>query len=248
MNKSAGAWTFAASMAVAASGHAQVIFADSFDSGASPLWSNSRGAWTTTNGEWYALAPANDPTTCTLLPFEMGDCSIEVDVLGRRDGGIWLHADSTQSNAVLLVTGGFNGTGRGLYWHVVSNGGFSTPLGVTGALVIPGEDHHLTVVARGARYFAYIDGVFASSLDLNEPRTGMVGLYDFAAIDQRFDNFVLRGPCPGDFNVDGGVDGTDVDAFFVAWESGLSNADINNDGGVDGADVEAFFAFWENGC
>lgn len=59
---------------------------------------------------------------------------------------------------------------------------------------------------------------------------------------------MLRGPCPGDFNVDGGVDGSDIDAFFQAWEAGLSNADINSDGGVDGTDVEAFFSFWENGC
>ena len=54
--------------------------------------------------------------------------------------------------------------------------------------------------------------------------------------------------CPGDFNQDGGVDGSDVDAFFTAWESGDSAADINQDGGVDGTDVESFFARWEAGC
>jgi hypothetical protein len=54
--------------------------------------------------------------------------------------------------------------------------------------------------------------------------------------------------CPGDFNLDGGVDGSDVDAFFAAWESGDSASDINEDGGVDGADVATFFARWEAGC
>ncbi len=225
-----------------------MIFADSFDAGASPEWSNSLGSWTTANGEYFAQSPSNSPTTYTLLPFEMGDCSVEVDVLGWRDGGIWLHADSTRSNAILLVTGGFNATGRGLYWHVVTNGSFSPPAGITGALADPGQDYHVTVVVRGTRYLAYVDGVFATALDLEEPRSGLVGLYDFAAGDQRFDNFVLRGPCPGDFNIDGGVDGSDVDAFFLAWEAGLSNADINVDGGVDGTDVEAFFGFWEAGC
>lgn len=53
---------------------------------------------------------------------------------------------------------------------------------------------------------------------------------------------------PGaDFNFDGGVDGSDVEAFFLAWEAGETIADFNIDGGVDGNDVEAFFVAWENG-
>jgi hypothetical protein len=54
--------------------------------------------------------------------------------------------------------------------------------------------------------------------------------------------------CPGDFNQDGGVDGSDIENFFAAWESGDAAADVNADGGVDGSDVEAFFAKWESGC
>jgi dienelactone hydrolase len=53
--------------------------------------------------------------------------------------------------------------------------------------------------------------------------------------------------CRGDFNQDGGIDGTDVEAFFHAWSHGDQAADINFDGGVDGSDVGAFFAFWTNG-
>lgn len=59
---------------------------------------------------------------------------------------------------------------------------------------------------------------------------------------------VVSTGCIGDFNGDGGVDGGDVEAFFVTWESGDAAADINGDGGVDGADVEAFFVRWERGC
>ncbi|MBS0198466.1 MAG: hypothetical protein JSR77_17075 [Planctomycetes bacterium] len=54
-------------------------------------------------------------------------------------------------------------------------------------------------------------------------------------------------PCPADFNQDGGIDGTDVEAFFAAWEGGDASADVNLDGGIDGTDVEAFFAAWESG-
>ena len=53
--------------------------------------------------------------------------------------------------------------------------------------------------------------------------------------------------CPADFNQDGGIDGTDVEAFFAAWEDAQPAADTNEDGGIDGADVETFFAAWERG-
>lgn len=54
--------------------------------------------------------------------------------------------------------------------------------------------------------------------------------------------------CLGDFNRDGGVDGSDVVAFFAAWEAGDPGADLNASGGIDGSDVETFFARWEAGC
>jgi hypothetical protein len=56
------------------------------------------------------------------------------------------------------------------------------------------------------------------------------------------------GPCwPMDYNFDGGIDGGDVEAFFIAWEAGGGCADVNHDGGVDGADVEHFMFWWETG-
>lgn len=57
----------------------------------------------------------------------------------------------------------------------------------------------------------------------------------------------LDNACPADYNGDGGVDGSDVGAFFEDWEAGLAQADVNCDGGIDGSDVDAFFAAWENG-
>jgi hypothetical protein len=54
--------------------------------------------------------------------------------------------------------------------------------------------------------------------------------------------------CVSDFNQDGGVDGSDIDAFFSLWEAGDGAADVNQDGGVDGSDVDAFFMAWESGC
>lgn len=60
-------------------------------------------------------------------------------------------------------------------------------------------------------------------------------------------NLEFTGNCPADFNQDGGIDGSDVQAFFADWEAGLPSADVNCDGGVDGADVDTFFGAWENG-
>ncbi|MBX3409008.1 MAG: hypothetical protein KF859_03890 [Phycisphaeraceae bacterium] len=55
------------------------------------------------------------------------------------------------------------------------------------------------------------------------------------------------GPCYADYNQDGGVDGSDVESFFIDWENAEGCSDVNEDGGVDGADVEAFFIQWEQG-
>ena len=54
--------------------------------------------------------------------------------------------------------------------------------------------------------------------------------------------------CPADYNLDGGVDGDDVIAFFSDWDSSNIAADFNNDGGVDGDDVIQFFEHWDAGC
>ncbi len=72
-----------------------------------------------------------------------------------------------------------------------------------------------------------------------------------AAVNVDMHSMILVGAltprCPADFNGDGGVDGGDVDAFFVSWEAGDPSADVNFDGGVDGGDVDTFFVAWEAG-
>ncbi len=53
--------------------------------------------------------------------------------------------------------------------------------------------------------------------------------------------------CAADYNSDGGVDGSDIAAFFPEWEASASCADVNQDGGVDGGDIESFFRIWQQG-
>lgn len=63
----------------------------------------------------------------------------------------------------------------------------------------------------------------------------------------RLRGFLLTPFCIGDFNGDGGIDNSDTQTFFEAWEEGDFDADVNGDGGIDGADVERFFERWEAG-
>ncbi|MBS0198009.1 MAG: matrixin family metalloprotease [Planctomycetes bacterium] len=57
----------------------------------------------------------------------------------------------------------------------------------------------------------------------------------------------ISAPCPADFDASGGIDGSDVEAFFNAWSAGDISADVDQNGGIDGADVEVFFQAWEAG-
>jgi len=57
--------------------------------------------------------------------------------------------------------------------------------------------------------------------------------------------------CIADQNCDGGVDGSDIEPFFIKFAAANPSADVNNDGGVDGSDVEAFSVAWaigDRGC
>ena len=53
--------------------------------------------------------------------------------------------------------------------------------------------------------------------------------------------------CAADYDQNGGVDGGDIGAFFVDFESGAACADVDLDGGVTGADIGAFFLAYEAG-
>jgi hypothetical protein len=80
----------------------------------------------------------------------------------------------------------------------------------------------------------------------------VIGGYLFDPVPSLFRGFVAYTsyrPCFADFNGDGGVDGADIESFFLTWQSGVQEGDVNMDGGVDGSDIEAFFSQWvQGGC
>jgi hypothetical protein len=54
-------------------------------------------------------------------------------------------------------------------------------------------------------------------------------------------------PCAADYDNNGGVDGGDLGAFFIDFESGAACADVDQNGGVDGGDLGFFFTVFEAG-
>ena len=65
-------WLLAAGLLglTASTAAAQVTFTDNFNSGASALWGNQRGAWSAAGGVYDAHQPSNSPTTFSLLPYD----------------------------------------------------------------------------------------------------------------------------------------------------------------------------------
>lgn len=117
---------------------------------------------------------------------------------------------------------------------------------IDNAALPPANPRNLGGLVLSARIVYDIDGD-----GLYKDPTALAG--DINSVDEAY-NVVLyiantTGDtyCPADFNQDGGVDGQDVEAFFLDWAAGLPSADVNQDGGVDGQDVETFFIAWEAG-
>ncbi len=95
-------------------------------------------------------------------------------------------------------------------------------------------------------------GVSTPTLTINSTDPSQSGDYQLVATkscgSMTSDIATLNFTCLGDYNLDGGIDGTDAEEFMLAWEQGAETADANMDGGIDGADVSVFFDAWESGC
>jgi hypothetical protein len=184
-------------------------FTDNF-SPPSPLWSNSIGNWTASNGHYYAQNPSNNPTTYSGLPYDYTNSNLVVTVTVNvlSDGGIWLDTDGSNHNGIVLVLGGngYGGGARGgpagnsVYWSVWQNGALTDGLSEVNGVFTPGSTYTITAVVNGNTYKAYVDpdGIFdANSVLLTTLvnstfSSGHVGLYDFYS-GLSFSNFSISG-------------------------------------------------------
>lgn len=59
-----------------------------------------------------------------------------------------------------------------------------------------------------------------------------------------FPEDVYCSPCIADYDQDGGVTGSDVEAFLTDWSNSAFCADVTQDGGVDGQDLEMWLFYF----
>lgn len=219
---------------------AEVLFTDSFDTNASPLWSNLRGNWFATNGVYAAANPQNVPPTFTGLPFVLTNFTVDLDINQVADGGVWLRCDPSGTNGVLLVTGGGGwgsgnhggNAGRSLYWHVITPENWSAPPILNEAFNVftnPGaENVHLHVEVMGDLYAAFINGSTNATTTLIETNllysSGGVGLYDYS--QQTFDNFVLQAPSGGFYSLN--IVSTDASHATLSWPTSALGWDLES--------------------
>lgn len=184
----------AAMLALACRTEAQIIFADDFNSGASPLWGNEVGAWSAAGSVYSATVPGAAPNAFSSLPFTLTDSSIDVDVVDVGTGGIWLRSaaapgTTTGITGVVLAIGG--STPTGLYWHIDLDGNsYGSILSPATGLFNPGDNVHIRVEVVGDTYAAYVNGSAtpATTINTNAFSSGRLALYDFSASGHSYDN------------------------------------------------------------
>ena len=193
-NSFLSACTVVAVLSFAHQAEAQVLFADDFYSGASPLWGNEVGAWSDAGGVYFATQPGAAPNAFSSLPFTLTDYSMEVDVVNVGTGGIWSRSaaapgTTTGITGVLLAIGG--SVPSGLYWHIDLDGNsYGSILAPVGGLFNPGDTVHLRVEVQGDTYSAYVNGspTPATTVNTSAFSSGRLALYDFSPSGHSYDN------------------------------------------------------------
>ena len=230
------AWAF---MLLSADVPANPVWRDHFDGGTQLPWTSLRGDWVAADGTYAAQQPNSTPVTAALLPYELGDFSLEVDLMKPVDGGLWLRTNAAATSGVILVV-----FSNRLYWHVItdpSNGPWTVHGYADIAPALGSGANRIRVTGNGPILRVYVNGaaVAASTLDLttvsNPPGDnflrGRVGLYDNAAPGTRFDNLRLESGTPIEVVAVGDVGNASVwfypveangDVAPIAWLSGAS--------------------------
>ena len=180
-----------------------ILFSDDFSSGASSLWQPKVGNWVVENGVYYENQYgrySGNPGNWTYLnlPSALPDnFTLSVDIGNLCDGGIYLRTDSSHSNGILLVTGGWGHTGTGLYWHEFYNGNATGAVNRVEGNPAQGASGTLTIEVAGNVYAASWNGELITTLTAESPYNflgGSIGLYSWSS--QTFDNVALTTSAP----------------------------------------------------
>jgi hypothetical protein len=168
------------------------VFSDNFNSGPSASWGDQVGSWSVVAGEYKAGVPSNYPNAHSTLPFNLTDFTVDVDLNGISDGGIWLRSQEAPGTVVGLTGVLLVIRSGDAYWHIVSDGsGYGASLNAV-ATPFTSSSGHARVVVSADTYTLYADGSASPATILTDATftNGQVGLYSFTS-SLSFDNFEL---------------------------------------------------------
>jgi len=166
-------------------------YTDTFTGSPSLPWNNQTGTWSVAGDRYTSSLISHGGHS--LLPYAHKDFTVDVDVFGVSNGGVWLRAAPSSSligvQGVLLAM-----AGNELYWHVVPDGPGSPwgpSLGSSGPVFTPGDDIHVRIEVNGNDFAAFLNGVSTPVTTLSTAAfaSGRAGLYGNSF--QEFDNFVI---------------------------------------------------------
>jgi hypothetical protein len=158
------------------------------------------------------------------LPFNLTNFSVDVDINGVSDGGIWLRsgpaAGAVGVKGVLLVLKNADfGCGVKVYWPIADGNSYGDSLNLVVGSFPAGSNPHMHVEVSGNTYSAFINGATnpITTLTSSTFPSGQVGLYDFSP--QTFDNFVLQTPGTNGLTVSSET----VPFVELRWQSSLGS-------------------------
>ncbi len=182
-----------------------------------PDWNNEY-AFVVDGGAYNAVSPNNNPLAITTIKdLTITEATVQVDMLGARDGGIIVHGQGLAPNGnmegVLLVVNPNSGF---VYWHVTVGGTNFVSYAQESLPVAPGTDLRIVLQITGNTYSAdlyqlsNLNFITNTTLVSNTYASGKVGLYDFNG-PQKFDNVIVTIPEPASLAL------LTVGAGLMAW-------------------------------
>ena len=222
-----------------------------------------RVAWVASCQSSYTLyrSTVNDPATATVVATQTASVFLDTLVTPLVPYYYWVSATGPRGQSVL--TGPASGEGGVIPPTVGHIEDQDTRIGDTVTFYA-----YAISDPPGVSWQWFSEGELLDDSDhYSGATTGLLTIHDITPADARTYYAVATnacGPvatnaarlnvgefprCPefiGDYNSDGGVDGSDIESFFIDWEQGAYCADVNRDGGVDGQDVETFITCWES--
>jgi hypothetical protein len=234
-------------------------FCDEFTSAANPLWGQEVGTWSVSNGHYYSSL-----NTYSSLPFELADFSVDVDIVNTQTGGIWLRSRrctlspagnncEPQDPGISWIHGVqlWHTTGS-LAWYAYVAGSWTGPHAIQNNAYTVGANVRLRVEAIGNTYKVFVNGSVVPATQYTNASypSGRFALNDYSGPAQRYDRVCINGtPAPtpdGDLNIDGAINGRDVQPFVGGVIAGandpvlVAHGDFNHNGVMDPGDAPGF--------